>query len=514
MIEKVYKFIKKFNMLDSCAHIYAGVSGGADSVCLLIVLNRIINMYNLDIQLTAIHVNHGIRMNEADRDEEFTKLLCERMNIGFISRHVNVLEFAEKNKLSEEEAGRILRYRIFNEYANADKNSKIAVAHHCNDQAETVLHNIIRGSSISGIGGIAPVRDNIIRPLLCVTREQIEEYLKKNNQDFVTDSTNLNNEYTRNKIRNVVIPYIKDNINERVIERLSDLSESAREADSYIKRQADRLYKECVTFENTKDNPVAHIDIRKIESADTFLVSCVIRMVLEKLAGGLKDIYKKHIMEIMSLMSVQSGKGVDIAKKIRAERVFNDLVIFKKEESSKENNCISDVKNNIVYVTKNQIEQMNYGDSMNFEVNEKIYLKDYGMVYVSKISFTKIKADELGNKVNNNISNQGKANCQNNHYTKYFNYDKIKNNLVVRFRREGDYIVINKNGNRKKLKKELIDCKIPHQYRDYIMLISDENNVIWAPQVRFSCDYKAEESSKTIIKASVEVREGNINYAT
>ena len=172
-------------MLENTGILVAGLSGGADSVCLVAVLKEIIEKEQLDIRLLAVHVNHGIRGTEAERDEQFAKQLCRQLSVEYISRRVDVPSVAHQEKLSEEEAGRILRYRIFKEIAtqqekHTGRKVKIAVAHHQNDQAETVLMNLVRGSSLRGICGIRPVRDNIIRPVLCVSRGQIEEYLTQN----------------------------------------------------------------------------------------------------------------------------------------------------------------------------------------------------------------------------------------------------------------------------------------------------------------------------------------------
>ena len=506
-------------MLDSCRHIYAGLSGGADSVCLIMVLSEVIKRYDSDIELTAVHVNHGIRAEEAERDEEFARQFCEKMDVRFISRHENVPEYAKKNRLSEEEAGRVLRYRIFNQLANEYSDSRIAVAHHCNDQAETVLHNIIRGSGIEGLGGMSPVRDNIIRPLLCVTRNEIEEYLSYKKQEFVTDSTNLCNEYTRNKIRNILIPYIEENINNAVVERISDLSQMARQSSAFIQRQSEKLYKECVYEEQGN----IHIDIDRLKSQDEFLVSTVVRMALGQAAGGLRDIYKKHVSEAVSLMHMSTGKCFDISGQIRIQRVYGELVIYRNEsfpeKVQQEKSLNTDKSESLIKISKQQLEYMEYDKAIRFDINRTAYIQGLGMVRIKTVSFTKSKAaDYLSDNadlssdmdLNDNINLNDNIDL-NNCYTKSFDYDKITDNLFVRFRREGDVMVINKQGNNKKLKKELIDRKIPRQYRDYLLLIADEANVIWIPGIRMSYGYKPQEKCTIQVKVTIETQGENNN---
>ena len=234
-------------MLENTGILVAGLSGGADSVCLVAVLKEIIEKEQLDIRLLAVHVNHGIRGTEAERDEQFAKQLCRQLSVEYISRRVDVPSVAHQEKLSEEEAGRILRYRIFKEIAtqqekHTGRKVKIAVAHHQNDQAETVLMNLVRGSSLRGICGIRPVRDNIIRPLLCVSRAQIEEYLTLQGLSYVTDSTNEELVYTRNKIRRELIPYLEKNLNPNAVQKLTELADSVLQAEEYIEQQAAGLY--------------------------------------------------------------------------------------------------------------------------------------------------------------------------------------------------------------------------------------------------------------------------------
>ena len=195
--QKVLSFMKKNHMTDRGDSVLAAVSGGADSVCLLLLLHEM--AAELGIKVFAFHMNHGIRGAEADRDERFVMELCERLNIPLTVAHEKVEEYAAERGLSGEEAGRILRYHHLGETAEKYQCAKIAVAHHEDDDAETVLLNLFRGSGLAGLSGIRPVRENIIRPLLCVSRKEIEGYLNEQELSWCEDSTNRENDYTRKR---------------------------------------------------------------------------------------------------------------------------------------------------------------------------------------------------------------------------------------------------------------------------------------------------------------------------
>ena len=198
MKDKVVRALQQYSMLNQGDSVIVALSGGADSVALLNVICSFKEKYNLKIY--AAHLNHGIRGEEAERDENFCKILCDKLNIELFTKRINIRQLAKVQKISEELCGRNERYSFF-ENLSRRLNAKIATAHTASDNAETVLFNLARGSSLGGISGILPVRDNIIRPLIYVTRAEVEQYCKENNLDYVTDSTNLTDDYTRNHIR-------------------------------------------------------------------------------------------------------------------------------------------------------------------------------------------------------------------------------------------------------------------------------------------------------------------------
>jgi len=214
LIEKVYSTIVKYNMINEGDRILVGFSGGADSLFLIHSLIELKKRINIEIY--ASHVNHGIRGDEAKKDENFVREYCLKHNILLYNKNVDIPEISEKNKISEETAGRNERYKFFKEVCQKNNINKIAVAHNMNDSVETVIHNMIRGASLNGLCGIKPVYKNIIRPIIEVTRQEIELYLKENDLTYCTDSTNACDIYTRNKIRNNILKCMSE-INPSVV---------------------------------------------------------------------------------------------------------------------------------------------------------------------------------------------------------------------------------------------------------------------------------------------------------
>src|SRR5699024_2969941 len=232
MINKVGSYICENDMLKMGDRIVIGVSGGADSVCLFYVFLDLVKKYNLE--LFVVHVNHGIRGQEADKDEAFVKSLCKEHRVSFISVKKDVPKIAKLEGLSEEEAGRNVRYEAFYQCYLENACNKIAVAHNKNDNAETILFHLFRGSGIKGLSGIPPKRDSIIRPLLCVEREEIERYLEKKKIPYIIDRSNLEEDYTRNKIRHKVLSYAKDEINYGAVANITNSAAMLTEIQDFL----------------------------------------------------------------------------------------------------------------------------------------------------------------------------------------------------------------------------------------------------------------------------------------
>lgn len=232
MYQKVKAYVKKWHMLQKEDSVIAGISGGADSVCLLFMLLKL--QKELGFALMAVHVNHGIRGAEAERDEAYVKRLCRQWNVRLKVYRENVPAYAKEHGMTEEEAGRDIRRTCFCKVLKEWGGTKIALAHHENDNVETLLWNLCRGTGIRGLGGIAPVNDVWIRPLLCVKRREIESYLKKRGISYCTDTTNADRRYMRNRIRMDVIPYLEDCVNTESVSHMGKTMERMYELEQYI----------------------------------------------------------------------------------------------------------------------------------------------------------------------------------------------------------------------------------------------------------------------------------------
>lgn len=504
MINKIYKFIQKFNMLSDCSNIVLGLSGGADSVCLLKVLKQIIDENELGITITCIHVNHGIRGEEALRDQEFSKKLCEKLGVRFIVVNEDVVKLAKDKGLTVEEAGRFVRYKAFEDCASKVHNARIAVAHHMNDEAETVLMNIFRGSSVKGASGIRPVRDNIIRPLLCVTRADIEVFLLKEKQDYVTDSTNNDTDYTRNKLRNELIPYIKSNFNNNIERNIFDMASDFADVWEFVEGSSALLWKKYVREENVKasEKVLAIEKLEKFSHENIVLQRQVIARVLKTLSFSQKDIYRKHIEIVLDAYKMQVGKSVNLPYGICCHKSYDKLIFEVKKHENDESVTGDGYKS----YAKEEADHCNCVCLDDIDV----YLTKYGK-YTALLDClicgdggSLVRAESITFEIIKN-----KENLSDNIYTKYFDYDKMKRNLCVRFKENGDYLTINKNGQTKALVKELVDKKVPGKLRGLCLLLTSGNLVLWTVAVRRGENAYIDDETSRILKVSVTTADKN-----
>lgn len=295
MLNKVKETIEKYNLIDKDDKIVAAVSGGPDSISLLDIL------YKLNYNICVAHVNHGLREN-AVIDQKFVEDFCNKRNIPCFVKQIKLKEL--KDKMTLEEAGRKERYDFFYEVMKSQKCNKIATAHNSNDNAETVIMNIIRGSGVSGLKGIEPIRDNVIRPLIEITRKEIEAYCKENELDPRHDESNDEDIYTRNKVRLKVIPYIEENINSNVVNNINRLSSIVLEEEKYIEKEAEKAYNECLIASEENRNVY---NLKKFNSLDIVIKKRLIKKFIINLLGNAKDIEKIHIDDIVKLCDKNIG---------------------------------------------------------------------------------------------------------------------------------------------------------------------------------------------------------------
>jgi tRNA(Ile)-lysidine synthase len=295
MLKKVKATIEKYNLINKDDKIVIGVSGGPDSICLLHVL------YTLGYNICVAHINHGLREN-AVIEEKYVQDFCNKLNIPIYIKRVVLKDIL--NGMTTEEAGRRVRYEFFDEVFRNENCTKIATAHTANDKAETIVMNILRGSGITGLKGIEACRGNIVRPLIEVSREEIELYCKENNLEPKHDESNDETIYTRNKVRLELIPYIKENINPNIIQSLNRMSDIISEEEKFIQTESDKLFDECIMkIENNR----LICDLKKFNMYDIVFKRRLIIKFIIKVIGNAKDIEKVHIDDIVKLCGNNVG---------------------------------------------------------------------------------------------------------------------------------------------------------------------------------------------------------------
>ena len=306
MEEKILETIKQFELIESGDKIVIGVSGGPDSMCLLNSLNNIRKDKdnNLSFDICIAHINHMIR-EEADLETEYVEDYCNKNNIPIYIKRANVIKIAEENRIGLEEAGRNVRYKFFEEVLKTTGSNKIAIAHNLNDRAETVLMNLMRGSGPLGLKGIEPKRNNLyIRPLIQINRKDIEEYCEKEKLNPKFDKSNKDNTYTRNKIRNLLIPYLQKEFNPNIIESITKLSEIMTDEQNYLEKIVNNIYTNLL-IEEKEDEII--LDLKKFNKQDVVIKRKLILYTINKLLKTTKNIEKIHIEDIIKLCNNNIG---------------------------------------------------------------------------------------------------------------------------------------------------------------------------------------------------------------
>lgn len=324
MEEKILEIVKRYNLIENGDKIVVGVSGGPDSITLLNILKNIKEKEIIKFNLVVCHINHMIR-EEAVSDEKYVEEYCQKNNIEFFAKRIKVEEMAEKEKIGTEEAGRKARYEFFNEILNKTNANKIATAHTANDNAETVLMNIIRGSGTLGLKGIEAKNGKLIRPLIECKRSEIEKYCKDENLNPRIDKTNFENIYTRNKVRNMLIPYIENNFNPNIIEAINRLSDLSKQENDFLEKLTKEAYKKILVEQ--KKNEII-LDLNSFNSQEIVIKNRLVLYTINILFGTRSGIEKKHIEDIIKLCSNNIGNKFLIPNKKVKILVKNKKIFF------------------------------------------------------------------------------------------------------------------------------------------------------------------------------------------
>lgn len=459
---KIERYMHKQKMIEPHGNVLVALSGGADSVCLLRVLCELQDRFSLTIH--AAHVNHMLRGADADADEAFCRALCEKLGVGISVLKKDVRQFAADTRQGTEAAARQVRYEFFETVKKQLGLDKIATAHNQNDQAETSLLYYLRGSGIDGIKGIVPVRkDGVIRPLLCVTRDEIEAYLSALGQDFVTDATNQAEDYTRNKIRHSLLPALAAEYNPNLVETLAQNASLLTLDAQYLAGRAQELYQTIATAGLDEVN----LDVAGYRTADKALGLRAIRRAIGEVKGDERDISYDTVMRCDALFDENmQGKRVSVASGIFAQREY-DAVRFFRVEVDSAGFCVPLCPGETKYIA-----QTGYYFSASIE--------DSGQIDKKRIGFQK--------------------NCE------YFDYNSLSGQIYIRSRKNGDAFLPFGLQGEKKLKDYFIDEKVPAHLRAKVPLAVCGDEILWVCGYRRSGLHKVGAGTKQILK--IEFWEG------
>lgn len=329
LTKKLTNNILKYNLIEDKDTVLIGLSAGPDSVFLTLMLYKqqeILSKKNISFNIQAAHVNHKIR-KEANFDQDLAKKICEKLNIPIYIKEIDVLKIANERKIGTEECGRDIRYEFFNEICDKNNISKIAIAHNMEDNAETIIMNFLRGAGIDGLKGIEYINKNIIRPILNISKQDILTYLDNNNIEYAIDKTNLNKDYTRNKIRNELLHKLKE-YNPNIIQTLNNMSEILKDEDKLIEEVISKKINDLIKIRSDEN---MLIDIKIFNNLEVYEKKLLIKKVLETGLNEKKGITYDHIVNIIKLLDEKkTGKVFEIKDKYKIEILNKDTAILKK----------------------------------------------------------------------------------------------------------------------------------------------------------------------------------------
>jgi len=472
--KKVGNFLKAIEFSDSKSNILLAVSGGADSIALLYVLHALTSQNILSLNLYCAHINHQLR-DDANSDEEFVVEQAQKLNIPVITKRLDINTFARDNKLSIETAARQLRIKCLTEIAQANQCKWIATGHQKNDNAETIIHRMLRGTGFRGLAGIWPVREfekNIyfVRPLLCVTREEIIRYLEQKKLKWHEDYTNAKFIYTRNHIRHRLIPSLQKQCKSSLIEQLSELSENAYKLYKQIRLTVDVLWPQVSICNDEKVVLKRHI----LKTQTKPIQLELIRRALSYLGSGERDITSEHYERIFEQAEKGSTRNtIQLPNKFFVHVEYGNLIF----------------SSNRALISQSYISHSDQSQSVNLTIPGKTVFNNITI----EASFVEQKERDFKKFLKTKTSS-----------IEWFDFDKIKQPLIVRLRKEGDRFVPFGQKEKKKIGKFLTAQHIPEKIRNKTLIIEDAEKIIWLCPVRTSEQTKI--TSKTINILQLQIR--------
>ena len=465
LLEEVNLWAEKYDVLKPGTVVVVGVSGGADSVCLLDILHKLSSIKAFSV--VAVHVNHMLRGEESDGDECFVRSLCENYGIPLEVFREDVAAFADDSNCSIEEAGRLIRYKDMKKVMEEYGAAHIAVAHHRDDQAETVFLNLLRGAGLDGLCGMSDIKDRIIRPLLNVSKSEIEAYIKRNRLSYRTDSSNYENTYLRNVIRNVIFPEIKLQTGTDISMSLLRMQTLLNADRDFLNQYAEEKFKDLLVSEDRSRVVLKRSGITGLHPA---IAGRIIRIAWERVTGSLQGLESVHVDMVLHVVKTGGNKLSELPKGIRVIAEYDNVEIISGIAREKEETF--SLKLSVPSTIELPVYKMKIETRL-FTRNE--YIKAFGEIVKSK----------------------------ENSLTQLFDYGRIKEGIYIRNRMPGDvFFPYNSNG-KKKLKDFFIDQKIPTYIRGSIPLMADGKNIIWVIGFRTAENYKVSDSTESILYVNI-----------
>lgn len=475
MLNKIRHSVQKFGMLQGGEHVVVAVSGGPDSVSLLQVLALLAPEYGLT--LTAAHLNHGLRGAESDAEERLVCRLCGERGISCAVKRVNLTELRQRGRRrrSLEDLGREERYSFFSALGERVGASRIALGHHREDQAETVLMNLIRGSGLEGLKGMLPVRDGIfIRPLIEVSREEILTFLLTQGIPFSEDSSNTRDVFLRNRIRHQLIPLLQAHYNPRIVDALNRTASIVRREDDCLETTARRIL-DAWQIPDSMAGEGAALDISRLTGIPEALQHRVVKGLLEHLLSGSFRITSRHIGAVIDLCRGEKPAGdVHLPGQAVVRREYGRLILSRGREDTP------------------PAETAGTGGRIPGQFCYPIEFP--GCVEIKELG--RIVRTAFVEKAHREAAGEGSlAVC--------LDFDRVQMPLTIRNRREGDRFQPSGMKGTKKLKNYFIDEKIPRRRRDSIPLLADRQSVVWIAGHRLSERVSVNKNTKHIAKIEI-----------
>lgn len=445
--QKILRFIKENELCFPGEKVLVALSGGPDSVFLLHFLNKFKNKFKIEIGV--VHINHRLRGNDSERDELFCKAICDELSVPFYILRKDIKSYSKKNKISLEVAGRKIRYEFFEKISSENKYDKIVTAHNADDNAETVLLNLIKGTGIKGIAGIPVKRNNIVRPILSLTKKEILDYLNENQFEYRVDESNLSNDFERNFLRNEVIPLIQKNINPA-------FSNSALNTSLNLQRLNLGLASIVSGLKSTvkvKFNRSVIIPVDFIKSENKFIISYTIKELIDENFSVKLEF--NDLKKIFMLVKKQSGKSEELSENLIALKERNEIRIVKKSELKNSNE-----------------KKISTGSEI------KIARKTFSIFEVTR---SEVKIGKSKN-------------------IEYISADGLSSDFIVRTWTEGDkFFPIGMQGS-KKISDYLNDIKINSFEKNEQHVLENNGSIVWVIGKRLDDRFKLTPNTKKVLK--------------